>query len=247
VALAAASIAPDDRKRIVESMDYTRSRLEAQLSPLGTDFEDGDPVLELRRSMQRHMPTFTAARELERGAWQSADLVVRIAPSCADAKPVAGETCIALWDVDDGPRDLGRRARFLAWAASHVAIVDLGTRERAEQCARALRVRASLEGSPVALVLMDDDLELRPNAERAELQDGARRLVRGMSASRARDADELEALTRPTPRERAVPWLHVPRTAVVVVPRLSAIADAAGLAKEVEVAAGAPIRWLHAP
>lgn len=245
MALAGASIAPEDRKRILEQLDYTRARLEARMSPLGTDFEDGDPVEELRRSMRPHMPAFTAARELERGTWQSAELAVRVATSCADAKVAADETCISLWDPSDGPRDIGRRARFLAWAASHAVVVDLGTRARAEECARALRIRTSLEASTLALVLMDEDLDVHPTPERAELEASAHRLGRAMAASGTRDGDDIAALARPTPVTRAVPWLRLPSTAVV--PRLSAIADAAGLKKEIEGAAGANVRWLHAP
>jgi hypothetical protein len=228
-------------------MDYTRARLEARLSPLGTDFEDSDPIDELRRSLRPHMPAYTAARELERGVWASAELSVRAAPSCAAAHVAAGETCIAMWDPNDGPRDLGRRARFLAWAASHAVVADLGTRERAERCARALRTRTSLEASRVALVLMDDDLAFRPTPDRAELQEAARRLGELMAASGVRDAGDLEALAHATPAGRAVPWLEVPPTVVVVVPRLSAIADATGTKKEIEEAAAGPIRWLHAP
>jgi hypothetical protein len=215
MAIAGVSMSPADRARILEQLDYTTARLEARLSPLDTDFGDDDPVDELRRSLERHLPTFTAARELERGAWRSADLAVRIAPSCADGKPAPDETCVS--------------------------------RERAAECARKLRERTSESASTVAVVLTDDELTLRATPDRQALQESARRLGAAMAANRRRDTKDLEAFAKAIPEERAAPWLAVAATALVVVPRLSAMSDTDGFRTEIEAVAGAPIRWVHAP
>ena len=247
-ALAVASSSPSDRAAILELMDYTTARLEARLSPLGTDFGDGEgePVEQFRRAMAAQMPSFTAARELERGAWHAQDLAVRVASTCEGAEK--DETCLSLWSSDDGPTELGRRARFLAWAASRAALVDLGTPESAEACARRLRERTRLDASTIALVLTLDDLALRPVPDRALLETAAHKLGRAMAANDIREASHLESFARATPTGRVAPWLVVPPTAVVVVPRLSAIARPEDLTQEIEsAAAGAPLRWLHHP
>ncbi len=251
MALAGASMSPGDRHRILETMDFVRTRIEARLSPLGNDLEDGDPLDELRSSLEPYLPTLNAARELERGSWRSADLAVRIAPSCAAAAPAAGETCIALWDTRDGPPVLGRRARFLAWAAARAVVVELGSRARAEECATALRARTRLASSTLALVLLDDDLAMRPTPDRAEIQEAARRLALALAshpgAGASAERHELAALAEARVAPRASAWLTVPPTALVVVPRLSAMADVVGLTKEIEAAAGPGARWIHAP
>ena len=223
MALAASSLSPSDRRRMLEMIDYTTARLEAKLSPFGTDFDEGDPVAQLRESLAPYLPSFTAARELERGAWQSADLAVRVAATCGDAHPAADERCISLWDATDSPHDPGPRARFLAWAASHALVIELGTRERAEAHARALRTRATLATSTLALVLLDDDLALLPTPDRADLQAAAHRLGRAMAANGVRDTKDLEGFARAAGGGRVAPWLSVSRTQLVVIPRLSAL------------------------
>lgn len=100
-------------------------------------------------------------------------------------------------------------------------------------------------------MLLDDDLAMRPTPDRAEIQEAARRLAIALaSPDRARastEHDDLEALAEARVAIRATPWLTVPASAVVVVPRLSAMADVAGLTGEIEAAAGPGARWIHAP
>ena len=232
MALAAASLSPADRLRILEMIDFATARLEARLSPLGTDFEEGDPVAQLRASLAPYQPAFTAARELERGAWQSADLAVRVGASCAAAKPAPDEHCVTLRGPSHAPRDLEARARFLAWAVSHALVIDLGTRERAEARAQALRTRATLATSTIALVLLDDDLALRPTPDRADLQASANRLGRAMAGNDIHDTKDLEAFARGVEGAGVAPWLTVSRTQILVVPRLSALGRVDELRRE---------------
>ena len=256
MALVVASTSSASREKILDVMRYATARLEARLSPLATDLgeDDADPMQEFRHSMAPFMPSFTAARELERGTWRSADLAVRVAPACAEANVAPDEVCFSLWDTTDGPPDVGSKARFLAWAASRTAVVDLGTRERAMACAFALRERVGDERSTVALVLTRDDLLLRPLPHRQELKEAARNLGRAMAANDVEDTQHLEAFARAAPEGRVAAWLDVPAGGLVVVPRLSAIADAAGLAREIEAAAREStsdqpetLRWVHRP
>jgi hypothetical protein len=250
MALAVASLSPDERRRVLELMEYTTARLEARLSPLGSDFADdeGEPIDQFRRAMAAYVPSFTAARELERGRWESRDLAVRVEATCTGAKLALGETCISLWDTEDGPKEIGHRARFLAWAASRAAVLDLGTPDRAAACASALREHAGAASSVIALVLTADDLALRAVPERPSLQEAARRLGRAMAASDVEDKLHLEAFANAVTEGPGVRWLTLSPTAIAVVPRLSAIARPDALASEIDSAAGnRAVRWLHHP
>ncbi len=251
MALAGASMSAADRRRVLDTMHDVRARLASRLSPLGDDLGDGEPLDELRGSLRPHLPAVTAARAFERGHWESAELSVRVAASCDDGgRRTAGETCVSLWDREDEPSDLARRARFLAWSVAGAAVIDLGTRARAEECAATLRQRTSLESSTLGLVLLDDDLAMRPTPDRPEIQEAAHDLAKAVEAERegpTADVTELEAVATATLAEPTATWLDMPATAVVIVPRLSAIADAKGFREEIEVAAGAPIKWVHRP
>jgi hypothetical protein len=250
MALAVASIDPAERTRILDQMRYTTARLETRLSPLGTDFgdDDGDPVEAFRSAMAAHMASFTAARAFERGAWSAAGVSARVARSCADAEIAPGETCVPLWG-DEGASPLHvRRARFLAWAASQAAIVDLGTPAAADACARALRIRLADPSSTVALVLTEADLALRPLPEQEELREAARRLGIAMAANHIEDHQHLDAFARAAPKGRVAPWLDLTPTSVLVVPRLSALARTQEFAAAIEAAAGeVRIAWVRRP
>jgi hypothetical protein len=228
MALAAASMAPSDHAHVLELLDLATARLEARLSPLGTDFEESDPVEQLQRSLQQYLPVFTAARDLERGTWASDDLAVRVSTSCEAAHLAPDERCLPLRDGPgaEPPSPEVKRARFLAWAASHAKIVDLGTPARAAACARTLREKATEALSPIALVLRAPDLALGPSDERATLQAAALRLGRAIVASGREAPKDLEAFARVPKQEAIAPWLALSDTQVVVVPRLSALAHA---------------------
>jgi hypothetical protein len=226
--LAAASMAPADRQHVLELIDFATARLEAQLSPLGTDFDDGDPVEQLRKSLQPYLAIFTAARELDRTAWANDDLEVRIATSCATAHVGAGEVCAPLRDPAGAPPppSIVKRARFLAWAMASARILDVGSKARAQQCAQTLRVRSTEALSPIALVLLADDLALRPASEPSELQAAATRLGRAIVVSGRQPPKDLEAFARVPRPEPVAPWLGIGEGQVLVIPRLSALGRA---------------------
>lgn len=77
-------------------MRYASTRLEARLSPLGTDLGEVDPVVELRQAMAIYGSSYTAALSLDRGAWQAAGIAVRAIAACDDAGLTADETYVAL-------------------------------------------------------------------------------------------------------------------------------------------------------
>lgn len=250
MALAIASIPPAERRRILDLMAYATARLEARLLPLAADLDDDDvdPVEQLHDAMRPYLPALTAARAFDEPA-SGGGLAVRVAASCEAAAVAVDETCVPLWDASDGPTELAGRARFLAWAAAHAAVVETESRAAALELASGLRARAMRDESPIALVFLDDDLALRPVAERDELKEAARRLGTAMAANEIHDAEkQLDALARPPPSGRVAPWLQPSPTTVVVVPRLSALARTSALVAEIETLAGrARLRWIHRP
>ncbi len=226
--IAAAAMGPSDRQHVLELIDFATARLEAQLSPLGTDFDEGDPVEQLQRSLQPYLALFTAARELDRTAWASDEIEVRIAMSCAAAHVGKGETCAPLRDPAGAPPPSAqvKRARFLAWGMASARILDLGTKARAEACAKTLRIRSTEALSPIALVLLADDLALRPAADPSDLQAAATRLGRAIVVSGRQPPKDLEAFARVPRQEPVAPWLGVKDGQVLVIPRLSALGRA---------------------
>ena len=225
MSLVAASLSPADHDHVLELIDFATARLEAQLSPLGTDFDDGDPVEQLRKSLQPYLPLFTAAHELDRTVWLSDDLEVRIAASCEAAHPTPEERCVPLHDPPGAPPAPleTRRARFLAWAVSHEKLVDVGSPAAASACAATLRARATEALSPIALVLREDDLALRRGGEPSDLQAAAARLGRALLVSGRDPPKDLEAFARVPREERVAPWLAISSRQILVIPRLSAI------------------------
>jgi hypothetical protein len=229
-------------------MRYASARLEARLSPLGTDFGDTDPIGELRQATVAYAPSFTAAVAFDRGAWRASGLAVRAVASCDDARLAADEVCLPLAGEVGGSSDVAGRARFAAWPLTRAAFVLLDTRHSAEELARALRERVSRDEATVALVLMDDDLAFRSGPERAELQSAAVRLGGLMEANRVHDAHYLDALARPPPAPRVAPTLTLSPVTVAVIPRLSALGRMSAFVAEIEAAAGQHrLRWIQRP
>jgi hypothetical protein len=254
LALALASASGRQRAHLLELIDYAAARLEAKLAPWGVDLaeDEGDAVVQLGHELAIYVPSLTAARELDRGAWKGPGLVVRVAADCGRANVGPDETCAPLWtgaserEVD---APLVRRGRLLAWAAAGAGIVDLDRAEAFEAGARALRERTNLSGSTLALVLEAADLGLRPVPEREALEAAAGRLGRAMAANRVHErSSHLDALGRAAPAGRAASWLSLGPTSLVVVPRLSAIARRDDFVREIETAlGGVPMRWRRKP
>ncbi len=250
MSLALASLTPTERRKILEGVRYTTARLEARLSPLGDDLgeDDGDPMALFRQGIARYSPALNAARALERGAWRAADVEVRAVASCAGALVAPGEACVGLWVRAEGEPAMAERARFLAWAASRSGVLDLGARTNRDACADALRARATDDDGLLALVLGDDDLGLRPAPERPELEEAARKLGRAMAANRIADDGTLDAFARAAPSGSAAPWLTLGPSALLVVPRLSALVRQREVAGAVERApACAGLTWTRRP
>lgn len=249
--LAFASAAPEERQRVIDAVNYAAVRLEARLSPIGTDFDDGDPVAQLRTTLTTYATTFNAAYALERGHWQSDDLAVRPVASCEGASLLPGERCVPLWSrvVDaSASQSADERARFLAWPAANAAVFEVSSDDGKAAILVALRRRARVAESSIALVLEASDLALRPVAEHSALEHAAERLGTAMAASDRAVDDQLQALASRPAERPVVPWMALSERAIVVVPRLSALHRRTQLLSEVDAAtAGRQTRWIHRP
>src|SRR5262249_43943504 len=149
--------------------------------------------------------------------WALGDLEVEAVASCADVR----ETCVPLWRESAEP--VAERGRFVAWAASHAAVIAMANPEAAPGCALGLREAALSPRSTMALVLTADDLAVVEVPERRELKDAATRLGRAMAANDIQDTQHLDAFARASPSGRVAPWLERGPNTLVVVPRLSAL------------------------
>jgi hypothetical protein len=241
MALAVGSLTPAERKKLLEAMEYASTRLEGSVTPGADDLGEGDPVTELETTTKKYMPSLSAARSLARGRASAKDASARVIASCDDPSIAKDEKCVALW-ADDRE---GSRARFLLWAASNAVVLET---ESPAACATALREHALDDGSAIALVLASDDLTLASIPEREVLKDAAHRLGRALAVTKRKDEGrQLDALGRAAPPPgRALPWLEVSPSTVVVVPRLSALTRLGELRSAV---LGAPscrgVRWIH--
>lgn len=182
------------------------------------------------------VPTVACGDESVSTAWGSWDVV-------ASGTSAAGSANLT---IDASSFVVQSSARTLAFRTNGTTM----TLQAGESCISLWDTRdgppTRLTSSTLGLVLLDDDLAMRPTPDRAEIQEAARRLAIALaSPDRARastEHDDLEALAEPRVAIRATPWLTVPASAVVVVPRLSAMAEVAGLTGEIEAAAGAGAR-----
>jgi hypothetical protein len=153
-------------------------------------------------------------------------MVVRATTACApDAR------CIPVGSADAPGDGVAARARFLAWPLAYGIVLRPPAR-----CASDVvdALRAPVEGSRVALVLRDDDLHgLRFSDALPALAESAARIGRLAPA----DMPVKEVLQRVSGSDDGADdlgWLALPEGAVLVVPRLGALATIAAFAGEVQ-------------
>jgi hypothetical protein len=145
VSLALAGMSPDDRVRLLGDLARVASEAVKRANPLFVELGEGREASGAGLLSAEALPALTAAANLGTTSWRAPQLTVELGPSCR-----AGATrCTRLRDP---PRDesLERRARALAWALSHAAV--LRAHGSPSELARALRLRRGQPGSTLALV-----------------------------------------------------------------------------------------------
>lgn len=246
VGLALNAMSDAERARMAEALGHLADRLEREHNPLVDDLDDEDDVpSEVTGLARDRLPMLTAAAALAPGQWASADrrMTVRATTSCApDAR------CIPL-GVHAGSSDdhLAARARFLAWPIAY-GVMLRPPPGRASAVLDALRTRA--DGSRIALVLGEDDLHaLRFSDALPELADSIARIDRWTPEG----APMKELFRRLSTRDASsddARWLALPSGALLVVPRLGALAMVDAFVNEVRIrvaSAATQVEWLALP
>ena len=220
--------------------------LERRRNPLFVALEEGaerSEALSLTRDLG---PMFAAASSLSAGRWTSSDgdLTVRGAARCA-----RDGACIPL--VGAARRDgVEGRARFLAWPIGFAIVVRAAAPREEAAITAALRDRRALD-STIALALTGADLRrLRGGRALDELTRDAARVLHAGGQGDAAFAALLGAIVD-APRARGeVAWLRLPPGAVLIVPRLGALATIDAFVSETR-ALLAPVAarqtWLMSP
>jgi hypothetical protein len=239
------SLSDERRQRLAGSLQDLAGVVAKKRNPLFVSVdEDADRVV-TENLVAELLPLFTAASALSAGRWRSpeGDLQIEAVQRCA-----ASARCIPIYDPHlAGHQDdaLERRVRFLSWSLGYATVLDAPSATLATGIADLLR---SAPASPrIALVLTHAELHrLRKSTGLSSLRRAATVLAKRLPASPLSDA--LAGLARAGRDE--VPWLQLPRNAILIVPRLGALATHQELAAEVRArlaAASAEVRWLATP
>jgi hypothetical protein len=249
-ALVLGGLSPLEVEGLRRALDDLADRLEAQSDPMVEDLEDDDPLAPLARMIRRFLPALTAAEALgsRRRAAADGTLVTAVGMDCREAP---GVRCVPLWKPPVEGTSL-HRARFLEWPLAAAVVLGFGDAGTAQTARDALRDRARDDGSRLALALDRDDLSERRDEALDRVRAAAARVL-GLvhrSSSRVSPASTrvLELIAGAPPRGSSVPWLRLDAEEVLVVPRLSALADLDAFEKEIEAGLGArPFEWVRRP
>jgi hypothetical protein len=243
--LALNAMSDAERSRMAVLLGRVADRLERDHNPLVEDLDDGDPRADIHTLGHERLPTLTAAAALAPGQWQSADgrMFVRATAACDP-----GARCLPLGVKLEASDDrVAARARFLAWPLAYGIVLRP---EAAREQAVVDALRAPADESRIALVLGEGDLHaLRFSEALLGLADSATRIAQWAPE----DAPMKDLFRRLSSRDAVrddAPWLALPSGALLVVPRLGALATIDAFVDEVRARAGAVaprIEWLALP
>ena len=213
-------------------------------NPLFVPLDDSEERKAVENLIAQTAPAYTAANALLSGQWQSpeGDVWIRPVPRCA-----ARRTCVALQGKPGDGAD-EKRARFLAWPLGYAIILVIAEDGKPDEIAEALRAPGSLH---IGLVLTGAELRaLRPSPALLPLQREARRVVSALPGKRTPLLETLASLAKVRSGKHTMPWLQLPPRAVLVVPRLGALATIEQFVEDVRTRLGgahAQVEWLATP
>jgi hypothetical protein len=189
----------------------------ARKNPLYVDLEEDEPDL---GKLGRYLPMATAAQYLAAGRWASADGRIGVVPvrSCdglnGESPPKGTRTrCVELDDLADDP--LAARVRFLAWPLANAVVVFGKDAQTSASACRALRNELLTPNSSFGLVLC---------APGAEAPEELRRALTRLERHRKLFERYDPRVARLLEDSGAAATLELPSEAVIVMPRLSALA-----------------------
>jgi hypothetical protein len=249
-AILMAAMPPTELTALVSALDELSRRLAIRANPLVEDLEDDSPEAPLGAWLRQHYAALAAASALAQPTWEAGDrdIAVSVARSCAAApEPVTSHPvrarCVPLWGIGDPAEE---RARFVAWPVARAIVLRAPASDDAALGAEELRA-SNTQGSRVALILLERDAARGDRTEESLVRAAARAVAPHLRGDVGRDAAALLAFARDRPGGRLFADLDLSPRDVLVVPRLSSLAERTAFEREVDGrrAALAPARrWI---
>ncbi|HLK38179.1 MAG TPA: hypothetical protein VKU41_15560 [Polyangiaceae bacterium] len=229
---------------LAAGLEDLADRLAVRRNPFVEDLAD-EPLDRVVRGWSRdHLPALTAARALVQPAWVTGDrtLSATIADRCdgpdsTGREPSRGgeSRCIALRGTGDS---VDERARFAAWPVTRAFVLRAPAADDAVGATEALR-EAAAGSSRIALVLVDADARRADRAEEVRVRTAARNVCAGLGRPADRGSGSLCALGHERPAGRLFANLDLTARDVLVLPKLSSLAEQAAFEDEVDRVAAA--------
>jgi hypothetical protein len=214
VSLALGGLAAGEAERLRARLQATTDAAVARASPLNLGLDDGpEAAAGMTEVFQKELPALTAAANLVGSPWSAPGLSVSFGPTCQ----TGATQCVPLFGPPTSePRE--RRARALAWALSHCAV--LRARAAPDGLASALHERQGQPKGTVALVFSSRAGAL-DEGQMQQLRAQATRALAHLPA-KAPERFWLEAIGR-AGASWSLPVALEPNE-LLVVPRLSVLA-----------------------
>ena len=241
VALALGGLPPGEVPRLREHLARATDEAARRAAPELFDLEevvDADAGPGPLRPSLPELPALTAAANLLGAPWEAPGVSVHLGPAC---EPAASR-CVALFAAADPADDLVRRGRALAWAAGNAALLRVPAASRVHLAA-SLREAQRRPSSTIALVF-DATRGTLDDAELERLRRDAARSLEELGPGSPRRA-WLAALAA-APASWELPFALEP-DALLVIPRLSALARLPDFAAEIEGAGAGTFAWVARP
>jgi hypothetical protein len=240
------SLSEAARIELARTLGRLAAALGRRRNPLFVPLDDGVERTLVETLLRDTGPAFAVAGALSAERWASSegDLTVRGVRRCAPEAP-----CIHL-GLPTERSDLERRALFLAWPIGFAIVVRSTHPRDAIRIAAAVRDSRSND-SHIALVLTGAELHsLRKSPAATEIaRNAAGVLLAGGDRNEAL-AGILASIVNAASASDEVPWLTLPEGALLIVPRLGALATPDAFVQEVSALldnAGGHVTWLMSP
>jgi hypothetical protein len=236
------ALCEERRAALARALEDLGRVLARRRNPFFVSLDDGEERAAVQKLLAASGPATGAAAALTAAQWRSpeGDLSIRPVARCH-----RGARCVVLAGGPAAQDQLAARVRFLTWPLGSAVVVGLGPGSDARRVAEAVR-SSSQPQAPIAMLLASDELHsLRPSAALAGIVRGAARVARALDSGPL--ADALKPLAGATSAGDELPWLRLPAQALLVLPRLGALAASEHFADEVQArvrAAGGQIAWL---
>jgi hypothetical protein len=233
------------RRDLASALERLARRLDRSRNPLFVDIGDSEEQVEVERLLREAAPVLTAATALTAARWTSSegDLRVRAVARC-----VPNSHCYPLSPTPRPTDELEGRVRFLAWPISHAVLLSAPSDSAAARLAEALRAGVARD-TLIALALPRGDLHrLRPSPALSSLIRHAAHIARLARDHTNHLVALLDDMSRAIGARDALPWLRLPPGSVLVVPRLSALANIEKFVLEVKTRTqDTAVAWSYAP